>query len=603
MVLIKNQSEHPYPSTRKKFICYVCLLLIAPAALLCGCFIYANTHAMNTAAENGLNNYVDDFKEVLETHLTFASDIVTMIEDCPDIRTHLKNLKKGEEEIGEELKNLKDTISSPVLYKRFFMQPAISAVTIFYENSLEYYALDNTSVDLALERCTKLYRDCMDLDLPSGQFISPANGSAYAYWVQDFRNIYENHYYGKVIIELNPVPNNILDNVNPGQTRYTYTLNLDQYPNTQYRVYTDQSAVIFSNNNADIGALVYNSVSQELCNSDKLLEQHSDYYIYQEDLEAWNLHLYLTIPKHSVMLASKSLLYTLILILAVILYCFTAAAAVSRLIYPIQQLHSYYQLSLEQPHVKPVFTPSCREVSEVQELIQNRIEEIHILHTECESLQNQLKDYEIKNLQSQINPHFLFNMLDIINWKASTNGSDDISNMVIKLSELLHSNILFNGRQKITIRQELEYIQNYLVLQQISLAVNFQYKINADDEILDLYQIPKLSLQPIAENCIVHGFSNISREGRITISIWEETDGILCKIEDNGCGFNPDSILNQNPDHDSLNLDSRSHHIALKNIADRLSMLYGPRYGIDIKSAPNQGTVVTVHIPFDKVRD
>ena len=200
-----------------------------------------------------------------------------------------------------------------------------------------------------------------------------------------------------------------------------------------------------------------------------------------------------------------------------------------------------------------------------------------------------------------MDPHFLFNILDSIGWKAAESGSSDVSTMVQRLGEMLRSDLMFNDRQKLTLREELQYVQNYLILQKIrSGAEAFDYTINADDEILGLYYLPKLTLQPIVENCITHAFRGINRKGHIQINIWEDMDAVYCHIIDNGCGFDSDRYFDQPATEAPSN---HGNHIALSNIQNRLRMLYGPEYGLTIKSVIDEGTTVIVRLPFDRNKD
>ena len=142
----------------------------------------------------------------------------------------------------------------------------------------------------------------------------------------------------------------------------------------------------------------------------------------------------------------------------------------------------------------------------------------------------------------------------------------------------------------------MQYVKDYLALEQIRLAGRFTYTINVDEDLLSC-RIPKLSIQPIVENSIVHGFQNLSHPGTIEIQMWEDTDGLRCSIRDNGIGFDADGFFEHKPANQP---DSKHNHIALHNIQDRIHMLCGPQYGIHIRSIIGMGTEVMITFPIDE---
>jgi two-component system, sensor histidine kinase YesM len=210
-----------------------------------------------------------------------------------------------------------------------------------------------------------------------------------------------------------------------------------------------------------------------------------------------------------------------------------------------------------------------------------------------------LKETEIKFLQSQMNPHFLFNVLATIGWKARLSNDETVFKMVTSLSKLLRAGIYSEDQSRIPIRQELEYIEFYLYLQKVRFEDRFDYTINiSGPEMLDYY-LPRLSIEPIVENAVVHGVEKNIGKGNITINLDRDGDSIVFEIIDNGRGFDrdPDELLSQNQ---AATPDLSHNKIGLSNTNRRIKLVYGEGYGIHIRSEVDKGSVVTVRIPMDR---
>lgn len=191
------------------------------------------------------------------------------------------------------------------------------------------------------------------------------------------------------------------------------------------------------------------------------------------------------------------------------------------------------------------------------------------------------KEAELLALQSQINPHFLYNTLDSIFWMAERAKCKNISKMVLNLSKLFKLS-LNNGDKFTTIKREFEHIYTYLEIQNIRYRGKFKTLINIDPDLLDK-KIMRLIIQPIVENSIYHGIEPMSGDGLIEINGVQENNTISIVVRDNGIGFNTDEI------------ETRGY--ALKNINKRIKLNYGNEYGLLIKSRKNEGTTVTIRIP------
>ena len=208
-----------------------------------------------------------------------------------------------------------------------------------------------------------------------------------------------------------------------------------------------------------------------------------------------------------------------------------------------------------------------------------------------------LRKTELKALQAQINPHFLYNTLDSIQWMCEQGKNEDAVRMISALARLFRISIS-RGHELIPIRDELRHAESYLVIQSYRYRDRFAYSFEADEALLG-YLCNKITIQPLIENAIYHGIGNMPDDGVITVRVRRDPDAadadtadILIEVEDNGVGMTEAqcaAILRKER--------SDSSGIGIKNVNDRLKIFFGERYGITIRSELDAGTCVTVRLP------
>jgi two-component system, sensor histidine kinase YesM len=232
---------------------------------------------------------------------------------------------------------------------------------------------------------------------------------------------------------------------------------------------------------------------------------------------------------------------------------------------------------------------------EIGELIENfnyMMNKIKVLNEEQFRAGISIKSAELKALQAQINPHFLYNTLDIINCLAIENNIPDISQMIQSLSKFYKLS-LSNGRDIVTIRDELEHVELYVQIQNKRYKNRIILILDVEKEILDC-KIPKLLLQPIVENAIIHGiFEKESKSGVIKIFGYKVMHNIFLKINDNGIGMSKNRIEEML----QFNIAEQMHGYGVNNINERIKLYYGNEYGLFYESEPGNGTTVEIRIP------
>lgn len=201
---------------------------------------------------------------------------------------------------------------------------------------------------------------------------------------------------------------------------------------------------------------------------------------------------------------------------------------------------------------------------------------------------------ELLLLQSQINPHFLYNTLDSIVWMAEQKQHEEVVLMTSALAKLFRASIT-KDQELVPIRVEVEHITNYLLIQKMRYTDELDYVLDIDEAILG-YKTVKILLQPFVENAIYHGIRNMYgiEDGRITIRGREANDQIVFEVEDNGLGMTPEQL-------DKIRIngeeDSRNQGIGIRNVNERIKLYFGHEYGIHIRSEIEVGTCVTITIP------
>ena len=231
-----------------------------------------------------------------------------------------------------------------------------------------------------------------------------------------------------------------------------------------------------------------------------------------------------------------------------------------------------------------------REVRELSQSFGHMVLRIQQLMSTVRQEEINLRKTELKALQAQINPHFLYNTLDSIAWMCERGRNADAVNMVHALARLFRISIS-RGHELIPIAKEIEHAESYLQIQKYRYKNQFTYEFDVDPGCLDYY-CNKITLQPIIENSINHGLDLLVEEGRIQVEVLQDGEDILFRVRDNGVGMSQeqvDAILEQDPEDRT--------GIGIRNVNDRLRIYFGAPYGLRITSELDVGTCVEIRMP------
>ena len=242
-----------------------------------------------------------------------------------------------------------------------------------------------------------------------------------------------------------------------------------------------------------------------------------------------------------------------------------------------------------------IYIGGSSEIRHLGYSVQRSYERIETLMEEIIRQQNERRKSELDALQSQINPHFLYNTLESITWMVEAQKNEEAVIMISELAKLLRVS-LSRGKTIIPVKDELQHSRSYMNIQFVRYKERFQMEFQTDKEIED-YCIVKLVIQPILENAIYYGVGNMDEddEGKITVRGEKKEDDIYITIEDNGMGMRKEVLENILKDNNKV--PKHGSGVGVINVHSRIQLMFGEQYGLEIYSEPDEGTRVVIHIP------
>ena len=303
------------------------------------------------------------------------------------------------------------------------------------------------------------------------------------------------------------------------------------------------------------------------------------------------------IKQSNMIMVQYILMYLAFLIFALLLSHYMSHSITNRISSVIHQMSKVRKGSLS-PMNSPQYHDEIGDLIDTYNYMTRKMDQ---LMTDQAKAAEELRIAEFRTLQAQINPHFLYNTMDMINWLAQQGRTDEGSYAVQKLSRFYK--LTLSRKQSIsTIASETEHVSIYLQIQNMRFRDSITFICDIPDELME-YQIPKLTLQPIIENSVLHGILETSdKTGTIVLTGWLEDSDIVLLISDNGVGIPPeklDTLLVEKTITETTNAASGTN-IAVYNTHRRLQILYGSDYGLSYTSNPGQGTEVEIRIPARK---
>ena len=310
-------------------------------------------------------------------------------------------------------------------------------------------------------------------------------------------------------------------------------------------------------------------------------------YIFNKNLN--QLFVY-TMPYHYINSEVYAMLkQILVVVMFLVLLCIGIVAMVYQgIMSPIKRMLEFCREVSEGKLSVRIQDKHKDELSRLSGSMDHMADTIEHLMDQQKSQEKKKRELELQMLQYQLNPHFLFNTLNSLRFVAAMHKDQIVSDGIQALSSLLQ-NTLTNKNEYITIQEELENLENYFSILRIRYAGSFEYSFHVEEDELLSCLVPKLILQPLAENSVMHGSSDNGTVMEIQITCWRENKDVMIELSDDGKGFEVTV--------DALAPHPERKRIGVANVNDRIQLNFGRKYGLKINSQPGKGTTCTLTLP------
>ncbi|SKA75362.1 two-component system, sensor histidine kinase YesM [Caloramator quimbayensis] len=573
-------------SIRYKFTITIIIIVLIPMGLSY-IYLYKNTYLL---LSKNLSNNLNDSVKVVSDNLGNQLDIINKTSmifiSNPIIRSIITINSKNNVYLKAK-KNIEITrqVENLLSFNYAWDKKLLKSVFIF-ENSDTYYSISrNPFTSISSQRNYKIA-----LSLYSSKnekkIVAPDFNDQTIYFA---RNIYDLNTLEKLGTIVLGIDAKMLSQINNS---------LINYRNIRIIIY-DNDGMIFSDIDMNNLSKKLNDIVEIPSNSYNIKEisiNGEPYLAATKKIPEYNLNSLVAVPKDEVFsylkLNMKNYLFTILF--SILFSLIIGIYLSSKVVKPIKILTETAEKLKKGNFNHKLPSSKYIELNQLNTVLNNAVDKINYLIYQVYEKQLLLRETELAILQSQVNPHFLFNVLETISWEAKFSNNQKIYEMIASLSLIMRASIALNKNDKITIEEELKIINSYLMLQKMRFDDRLNYIIYCDDEKSKNYYIPKLCILPIVENAIIHGLESKREGGQIIIKVIFENNKVIISIFDNGIGFDTNKI-------DINNIKSKyKSHIGLFNTNKRIKLIYGEEYGLSIKSTIGCGTEATIFIPQDR---
>lgn len=552
-------------------------------------FVMSINFLIGKYINNDLDFFLTEVSNNLEIRVEYVKDTISKIRSSQEVMSYLKNGADtfGKEQITEQFMELVNINSSQNKGKDG--EPTVEKVYLFTQNgeviSDFYYALLSSEIDEAnrvIQSVRSVYRETRNNKKGFSNYYYKLDNCLYLACPVLDEQMEEQ---GEVIFEINLESlKNIMKDV-------------DYYENAFWMIRAEDS-VIIQKSTGDIEGP--NEVLKNMGHSKPVTASigGKEYRLYNQDL-GLGVSVSLGIPEDYAI----RILYDSIDIYVIGILTILAAGLISfgiftyKMTRPIEEVREKLKQVQGGDFETKLPDYDNKEFHEISKGFNQMTTEINYLINEVYQKQILEKEMELKFLQSQMNPHFMFNVLNAISLQAKIDGNEQISRHISTFSQLIQSRIYRSDTEKVKIKQELEYAKYYLEIQKFRYGEQLSYSIDAEERLLE-YDIPKLCIQMVAENAVVHGIEPKMGAGNVQIQIFEDSGNIMIRVIDNGVGFNTTGEVNLPLKEEPVS----QHHnrVGLNNVNNIIKLMFGKEFGITIFSEEGNGTTVTICIPFDR---
>ena len=530
---------------------------------------------------------VEQFSISLDNYMGLMRNKMEILADSPTIQEELNTHQDK-----EDIKN--DSFYSRNKRIRRIMLQIYSSVTM---NDVEIYGINETNHYLSL--WSKKY-EIPDKDI----LFENAN-------LSKGRSVLVNNINDADTIQMIKMVKDLQTYKPIGYIRFGLKRNYIEKMAKNINFGSDGSVVIFDENLNKISGIAHDSALSKLL-KEKPSTGNFSYSEGKNEYTAVHIHSDSTgwttvgvIPLRYINkdLAGIQYLTVIIIVLTIIIGVAVSVIIAQSLILPLENTVNALEKFSRGDFAVRLKENRCDEIGKLNRIFNKAIKEINELMQKVTQSEILNKEMEFKTLQSQMNPHFLYNTLDTINWLAFKEKQTEICNLVAAISSLIRASIS-NKKSIITIEQELDYVKNYIYIQHIRYKDRFDIIYDIDESLLK-QAVPKLIIQPIVENAIIHGIENSKNKNLLYISVKRENECIVIIVKDTGIGMTDEKVSELLKEPLNAEGDEQKAHtnLGLYAVHKRIQLMYGDLYGLTVQSQAGEGTTVTLHIPFTKKQE
>ena len=530
---------------------------------------------------------VEQFSISLDNYMGLMRNKMEILADSPTIQEELNTHQDK-----EDIKN--DSFYSRNKRIRRIMLQIYSSVTM---NDVEIYGINETNHYLSL--WSKKY-EIPDKDI----LFENAN-------LSKGRSVLVNNINDADTIQMIKMVKDLQTYKPIGYIRFGLKRNYIEKMAKNINFGSDGGVVIFDENLSKISGIAHDSVLSKLLREKPSIGNFS-YSEGKNEYTAVHIHSDSTgwttvgvIPLRYINkdLAGIQYLTVIIIVLTIIIGVTVSVIIAQSLILPLENTVNALEKFSRGDFAVRLKENRCDEIGKLNRIFNKAIKEINELMQKVTQSEILNKEMEFKTLQSQMNPHFLYNTLDTINWLAFKEKQTEICNLVAAISSLIRASIS-NKKSIITIEQELDYVKNYIYIQHIRYKDRFDIIYDIDESLLK-QAVPKLIIQPIVENAIIHGIENSKNKNLLYISVKRENGCIIIIVKDTGIGMTDEKVSELLKEPLNAEGDEQKAHtnLGLYAVHKRIQLMYGDLYGLTVQSQAGEGTTVTLHIPFTKKQE
>jgi two-component system, sensor histidine kinase YesM len=577
-------------SIRYKFTITIVFIVLIPMSLSYA-YTYHNTYVrLKENVEQNLSDTISIIRNDLKGQFDLINQTSLLFLSNQTIRSALMMESSDADYLHYEKASRMDRELKNILLFNSAWERKLLEYILVYEDSRSYYFISRNPITTNFLNTSGIEK-YLDLTKKEKQFIPPSLADQTIYFIRNFNDLNTQKYLGKLVMGINVDALSYVDK------------SFDAYNNFQIICF-DNNGIIYSHTDKQmLGKKAPYSYLRltGLPGIQTITMGNEKYLAASMKISDYGMNAVVAIPEKEVFASLDSSMrrYFIWFIISILLSLLIGFYLSSRVVAPLKLLTELSD-RIKGGHFHGKMPPSkYYELDELSCTFNKMTDEIDYLINQVYEKQLLLKESELATLQMQINPHFFFNILETISWEARFCGNEKIYEMITALGQLMRECISKSSSEKITIGEELQYIENYLSLQKIRFEDRMDIAIHVSDEAIKNYYLPRLCVLPLVENAIVHGLESKRGSGKLEININEFNGLIIIEVIDDGVGFNTECLDISRLE--TLEVRKNAHSsIGLYNSNKRITLMYGSEYGLNVESVKNNGTKITVTIPIDK---